>query len=156
MQTAFSGVECRIEYSWYLSIRASLYAITLSLFVSCCGKRLLTEPCNESPGQVFWKGAFQIPSAAFFIELEGGEKNDIQFISPALSCLLLFIGTQCFKSYSLQQPLSFLLAEIRKANIWRAVHKGSAFTCSRCWLQGTLCYVGGLEKQNFSQTGRCF
>lgn len=151
MQTAFSGVECRIEYSWYLSIRASLYAITLSLFVSCCGKRLLTEISDESPGQ-----ELQIPSAAFFIELEGGEKNDIQFISPALSCLLLFIGTQCFKSYSLQQPLSFLLAEIRKANIWRAVHKGSAFTCSRCWRQGTLCYVGGLEKQNFSQTGRCF
>lgn len=89
------------------------------------------------------------PIALFFIELE---KNNIQFISPALSCLLLLFSfrTQCFKSYSLQALLFSSCWASQSKYLAGLVHKGSAFTCLRCWRQGTLCYVGGLEKQNFA------
>lgn len=79
-------------------------------------------------------------------------KKNIQFISPALSCLLLLFSfhTQCFKSYSLQTHLFSSHRASQSKYLAGLVHKRSAFTCLRCWRQGTLCYVEGLKKQNFA------
>lgn len=107
-------------YSWYLSIKSSpVLAITVSLFISCCGKLLWQSAVMNHLAKAFWKRSLQIPSRSFFIDL--WKKNNIQFISPALSCLLLLFsrGTHCVLKVIHCKPSSFLLAGLRKANIWR-------------------------------------
>lgn len=79
--------------------------------------------------QAFGIEAFRSHRPPFFIEL--GKKNNIQFISPALSCLLppsttnaddppppLPCRTHRFLKVILCKP-SFLLTGLSKANIWR-------------------------------------
>ena len=118
----------RPTYSWYLSITTSpVPAITVSLFISCCGKLLWQSAVINHLAQALGIEASD-PIALFFIEL--GKKNNIQFISPLLfhvSChpprpttttTTTLRRTRSVLKVILCKP-SFLLSGLRKANIWR-------------------------------------
>lgn len=106
-------------YSWYLSIKSSpVLAITVLLFISCCGKLFWQSAVMNHLAKAFGKEGFRSHRPLFH---RVGEKNNIQFISPALSCLLLLFSCRTHSVLKVIhcKPSSFLLAGLRKANIWR-------------------------------------
>lgn len=138
-------------YSWYLSIKSSpVLAITVSLFISCCGKLFWQSAVMNHLAKAFGKEGFRSRRPLFH---RVGEKKQhpIHFSCSFMSPAAVFVSyTQCFKSYSLQTLFFSSCWASQSKYLAGLVHKGSAFTCLRCWRQGTLCYVGGLEKQNFA------
>lgn len=132
---------------------APVFAITVLLFISCCGKLFWQSTVMNHLAKAFGKGELR-----FHRPLSTRIEKTTTFNSFLLlfhvSCSFFFFFfsflPQCFKSYSLQAlPFSSCRASQSKY-LAGLVHKRSAFTCLRCWRQDTLCYVGGLEKQNFA------
>lgn len=138
-------------YSWYLSIKSSpVLAITVLLFISCCGKLFWQSAVMNHLAKAFGKEGFRSHRPLFH---GVGEKkqHSIHFSCSFMSPAAFFVSyTQCFKSYSLQTLFFSSRWASQSKYLAGLVHKGSAFTCLRCWRQGTLCYVVGLEKQNFA------
>lgn len=129
----------------------------LSLQSQChCSSHVVESSFDRALWWITWLGLLEKkssdPIALFFIE-SGKKQHSIHFSRSFMSPAALISPlrrTQCFKSYSLQTLFFSSRWALQSKYLVGLAHKGSAFTCLRCWRQGTHCYVGGLEKQNFA------
>lgn len=107
-----------------------ILVITAALFWSCHWK-------------CFWQNKWWSPVLEFVKSL----RSNLVFHQEktTFSSFLSLFHVQCFPLGHTVFSLAFFilfLHEPHKTNNWWEVHKGTAFTCFRCWWPGVACYAG--------------